>query len=141
MGRPNFSENFKRDAVHQITVGGYAVPEVSERLGVSTYLLYQLMKLYAKAESQASSVDHEAENCRLKCELARVTEERDILKKAAVALPCRGLQSNLLRGSFVKDVKWSTRLWLRIVPPFRCAGCVVASTSILAGSTHGLRIH
>lgn len=41
------------------------------------------MTLYAKAASQASSVDHEAENRRLKRELARMTEERDILKKAA----------------------------------------------------------
>ena len=60
MGKPNFSEDFKRDAVHQITVRGYAVREVSERLGVSTYSLYKWMKLYAKAASQTSSVDHEA---------------------------------------------------------------------------------
>ena len=65
MGKPNFSEDFKRDAVHQITVRGYPVREVSERLGVSTYSLYKWMKLYAKAASQASSVDHEAENWRL----------------------------------------------------------------------------
>ena len=83
MGKPNFSEDFKRDAVHQITVRGYAVREVSERLGVSTYSLYKWMKLYTKAASQVSSVDHEAENRRLKRELARMTEERDILKKAA----------------------------------------------------------
>ena len=81
MGKPNFSEDFKRDAVHQITVRGYAVREVSERLGVSTYSLYKWMKLYAKAASQTSFVDHEAENRRLKRELARMTEERDILKK------------------------------------------------------------
>ena len=80
MGKPNFSEDFKRDAVHHITVRGYAVREVSERLGVSTYSLYKWMKLYAKAASQTSSVDHEAENRRLKRELARMTEERDILK-------------------------------------------------------------
>ena len=40
-------------------------------------------KMYARAASQAASVDHEAENRRLKRELARMTEERDILKKAA----------------------------------------------------------
>ncbi len=32
MGTPKFSEDFKRDAVHQISVRGYAVREVSERL-------------------------------------------------------------------------------------------------------------
>ena len=41
MGKPNFGEEFKRDAVHQITVRGYPVREVSERLGVSTYSLYK----------------------------------------------------------------------------------------------------
>ena len=40
MGKSNFSEDFKRDAVHQITVRGYPVREVSERLGVSTYSFY-----------------------------------------------------------------------------------------------------
>lgn len=83
MGKPNFSEDFKRDAVHQITVRGYPVREVSERLGVSTHSLYKWTKMYAHAASQAASVDHEAENRRLKRELARMTEERDILKKAA----------------------------------------------------------
>jgi transposase InsO family protein len=72
MGKPNFSDDFKRDAVHQITVRGYAVREVSQRLGVSTYSLYKWMKFYAKAASQTSSVDHEAESRRLKRELARV---------------------------------------------------------------------
>jgi len=32
MGKPNFSDDFKRDAVHQVTVRGYPVCEVSERL-------------------------------------------------------------------------------------------------------------
>lgn len=41
------------------------------------------MKLYAKATSQAVSVDHEAENRRLERELARMTKERDFLSKAA----------------------------------------------------------
>ncbi len=84
MGKPNFSDDFKRDAVHQITVRGYPVRGVSERLGVSTYSLYKWMKLYAKAASQASSVDHEAENRWLKRELTRMTEERDILKSGRV---------------------------------------------------------
>ncbi|GAA6208509.1 hypothetical protein NBRC116601_18020 [Cognatishimia sp. WU-CL00825] len=81
MGKPNFREDFKRDAVHQISVRGYPVREVSERLGVSIYSLYKWMKVYAKAASKASSVEHEAENRRLTREPARMTEERDILKK------------------------------------------------------------
>lgn len=41
MGKPKFSDDFKRNAVHQITVRGYPVREVSERLGVSTHSLYK----------------------------------------------------------------------------------------------------
>lgn len=83
MGTSNYSDDFKRDAVHQITVRGYPVREVSQRLGVSTHSLYKWVKLFGEAQAKAGDVDHEAENRRLKRELARVTEERDILKKAA----------------------------------------------------------
>lgn len=37
MGKPNFSDEFKRDAVAQITNRGYSVAEVSQRLGISVY--------------------------------------------------------------------------------------------------------
>lgn len=84
MGTSNYSDDFKRDAVHQITVRGYPVLEVSRRLGVSTHSLYKWMKLFGDSTSKPSGFDHEAENRRLKRELARVTEERDILKKATV---------------------------------------------------------
>lgn len=39
MGRANFSDDFKRDAVAQITERGYPAAEVSKRLGVSPHLL------------------------------------------------------------------------------------------------------
>ena len=84
MGTSNYSDEFKRDAVHQITVRGYPVREVSRRLGVSTHSLYKWMKLFGEPAPTKPGVDHEAENRRLKRELARVTEERDILKKATV---------------------------------------------------------
>mgnify|MGYP001798769663 CR=1 FL=1 len=84
MGTSNYSDEFKRDAVHQITVRGYPVREVSQRLGVSTHSLYKWMKLFGEPASKANIIDHEAENRRLKRELVRVTEERDILKKATV---------------------------------------------------------
>ena len=48
---------------------------------MSSHSLYKWMKLFAEPAPRASGVDHEAENRRLKRELARVTEERDILKK------------------------------------------------------------
>lgn len=80
MGKPNFSDEFKRDAVAQITERGYPVGEVSKRLGVSCHSLYMWRRQFAKAASGDSSKD--AEIRQLKRELARVTEERDILKKA-----------------------------------------------------------
>ena len=35
MGKPNFSDEFKRDAMAQITERGYPLAEVSQRLGFS----------------------------------------------------------------------------------------------------------
>ncbi len=80
MGTSHYSDEFKRDAVHQVTARGYPVREVSRRLGVSTHSLYKWMKLFGDPAPKKSGVDHEAENRRQKRELARVTEERDILK-------------------------------------------------------------
>jgi len=48
MGTSNYGNDFKRYAVHQITVRGYSVREFSRRLGVSTHSLYNWMKLFAE---------------------------------------------------------------------------------------------
>ncbi|WP_420804614.1 IS3 family transposase [Thioclava pacifica] len=80
MSSTKFSDDFKRDAVAQITERGYPVREVAERLGVSQYSLYSWKKKFAKASSGDAEKDDEIR--RLKRELLRVTEERDILKKA-----------------------------------------------------------
>lgn len=79
MGTGNFTDDYKRDAVAQITERGYPVKEVSERLGVSKHSLYAWKRKFAKSASDDSEKD--AEIRRLKRELLRVTEERDILKK------------------------------------------------------------
>lgn len=39
MGKTNFTEDFKRDAVVQITERGYPVADVAARLGISKYSL------------------------------------------------------------------------------------------------------
>ncbi len=78
-----YTEEFKKDAVSQVTDRGYTVKEVSDRLGISTKSLYDWIKQYRKPESlRATETEQVRENRRLKAELARVTEERDILKKA-----------------------------------------------------------
>ena len=89
MGKPNFSDEFKRDAVAQITERGYPVAEVSQRLGVSQHSLYAWKRQLAKVVSGEASKD--AEIRQLKRELARVTEERDILKnRPGSGPPARG---------------------------------------------------
>ncbi len=64
----------------QITEHGCPVTEVSERLGVSQHSLYAWKRQLAQVVSGDASKD--AEIRQLKRELARVTDERDILKKA-----------------------------------------------------------
>lgn len=78
MGKVNFSDDFKRDAVAQITERGYAVAEVSKRLGVSPHSHYAWKKKFSQPPG---GDDKDAEIRRLKRELTRFTEERDIPKK------------------------------------------------------------
>ncbi len=86
MSNGKFTEEFKEEAVKQIKERGYKVSEVSERLGVSAHSLYKWLK-QARGTNGRHGKDHEEalqkENVRLKNELKRVEEERDILKKAA----------------------------------------------------------
>ena len=78
-----FTDEFKQDAVAQVVERGYAVSEVAERLGISTKSLYTWKAQFAKSPRVQSEVaEQAAEIKRLKRELARVTEERTILKKA-----------------------------------------------------------
>ena len=70
--------------VKHITERGLRVADVAERLGVSAHSLYAWVKRYSKPQVQLRQVDdQQAELRRLRAELKRVTEERDILKKAA----------------------------------------------------------
>ena len=83
--RKRFTQEFKQDAVSQVTEKGFPVAEVSERLGVSSHSLYKWIRQYSKhGGGAAGQLNAGAEEIRkLKAELRRVTEERDILKKAA----------------------------------------------------------
>ena len=63
----------------QITERGYPVAEVSARLGVSQHSLYAWKRKFTPS---SGGEDKDAEIRRLKRELMRVTEGRDILKKA-----------------------------------------------------------
>ena len=85
MGRgQRFTEEFRVKAVRQVTVRGFGVKDVSERLGVSSHSLYQWIKRYGVPTEQRLIKEDQASRIKgLEAELRRVTEERDILKKAA----------------------------------------------------------
>ena len=83
-----YSEEFKREAVKQVTERGYSVSEVAKRLGTTTHSLYIWLKKYDEPNPrQADKADLAAENARLKADLKRMTEERDILKRPPRTLP------------------------------------------------------
>ena len=84
MSAKRYTDEFKREAVKQVTERGHAASEVAARLGVSAWSLHRWVKdLGQPAQRRAEALEQGAEIRRLKAELKRVTEERDILKKAA----------------------------------------------------------
>ena len=86
MSGKRYSDEFKVEAAKQVIDQGRSVREVSTRLGVSIDSMYAWVREQRKAPA-TRQVDASlaAENRRLQAELKRVTEERDILKKAAVS--------------------------------------------------------
>jgi len=79
-----YTDEFKVEAVRQIVEYGRPVAEVAERLGMSIHRLYGWKRQHGKGEvGRRVEQDQNSEVRRLKAKLRRVTEERDILKKAA----------------------------------------------------------
>lgn len=86
MGPERFTPEFKQEAVRQVTERGHPVAEVAARVGVSAHSLYKWVKAIKpdKTEKQAAELmEAKAEILRLRAQMRRVEEERDILKKAA----------------------------------------------------------
>ena len=85
MSSKRYTEEFKIEAIRQVVDRGYSIAEVADGLGTTTHSLYAWKKKYGPdaAEHQVK-LESNQEIKRLKKELRRVTEERDILKKAAV---------------------------------------------------------
>jgi transposase len=86
MSNHKYSPEFKDEAVRQIIEAGHSVSSVAARLGVSTNSLY---KWVAAVQPNTDSlkddelIESKRENLKLRAELRRVKEERDILKKSA----------------------------------------------------------
>jgi transposase len=84
MSGKRYTEEFKTEAVKQVTERGHAVGEVAARLGVSAWSLGRWLKEREQPAAERLETKEQSEEIRrLKAELRRVTEERDILKKAA----------------------------------------------------------
>lgn len=88
MSSKRYPEEFKIEAVKQVTDRGYSVADVAKRLDITTDSLYAWIKKYGPdSEEFKARADEQAEIKRLKKELKRVTEERDILKKPRCTSP------------------------------------------------------
>jgi len=87
VGTPYFTQEFKDSAVKQVVEGGYPPKEVADRLGVSAKSIYNWVRQRNKVPSQGhhtETIETLREDVKkLKAELKRTQEERDILKKAA----------------------------------------------------------
>lgn len=88
MSNRQYADEFKAEAVKQVIDRGFTVVDVAARIGVPKHTLYGWVQVARKAgratsSGTAAAASDSAEVRRLKAELRRVTEERDILKKAA----------------------------------------------------------
>jgi transposase len=88
MSNRQYTAEFKAEAVKQVLDRGFTVVDVAARLGLPKHTLYEWVNKAKKAagsaqDGSATAPSDSAEVRRLKAELKRVTEERDILKKAA----------------------------------------------------------
>ncbi|WP_323166328.1 IS3 family transposase [Pseudomonas bubulae] len=100
MSNPRYPEEFKIQAVNQVIEKKLPVADVAARLDVSTHSLYAWVKRYSKPqEERQQGDDQQAELRRLRAELKRVTEERDIFKKGRRVL-CQGVR---LKYAFIKQ--------------------------------------
>jgi transposase len=85
--RRQYAEDFKREAVRLVRESAHPVAQVARDLGIPENVLYRWRAQHRQAEAHgttpaAQHVETE-ELMRVKRELARVTQERDFLKRAA----------------------------------------------------------
>ena len=86
MSGQRYTPEFKNEAVRQVVERGYSVVEISQRLGVSKHSLYKWVNAVSpdKTEHQAEELAAaKSEILKLRSQMRRLEEERDILKKAA----------------------------------------------------------
>ena len=93
MSGKRYTQEFRDEAVRQVTERGHSVASVAERLGVTAHSLYRWVAAARPAAEEQSADDLREANAEIKRlgrELRRTREERDILKKAAAASTGQG---------------------------------------------------
>lgn len=90
VNRQHFSKEFKLEAVRLLELGQKPATQLALELGIPRNRLYKWQTDLNKAGKEQAfpgtgrkPAEERSENERLRAELKRVTEERDILKKAA----------------------------------------------------------
>ncbi|WP_233405840.1 IS3 family transposase [Enterobacter roggenkampii] len=116
MGTPRYTPEFKEEAVRQITERGYSVAEVSDRLGVSAHSLYKWLRAIKPDNSEQHARDlleAKSEILKLRAQLKRTEEERDILKKGRAVL-CKGAR---LKYRFINEHRtvWGVMTMCRVL--------------------------
>ena len=83
MKKRQFAKEFKLEAVQLAERGEAPLAQVARDLGLHANVLRSWMRLYGKrADGTRMTPEEREELIRLRREVRRVTEERDILKKA-----------------------------------------------------------
>ncbi|EQB4724706.1 IS3 family transposase [Enterobacter hormaechei] len=116
MGTARFTPEFKEEAVRKITERGYSVAEVSDRLGVSAHSLYKWLRAIKPDNSEQHARDlleAKSEILKLRAQLKRTEEERDILKKGRAVL-CKGAR---LKYRFINEHRtvWGVMTMCRVL--------------------------
>ena len=85
--RRRYTEEFKREAVKLVCESAHPVAQVARDLGIPDNVLYRWTAQHRQAEAhgttRADQRTEAEELTRVKRELARVTQERDFLRRAA----------------------------------------------------------
>jgi len=93
---PPYPEQFRRDAVALVRSSEKSIPQLAEELGVSPQSLRNWLKqsqLDVGERRDGLSSEEREELCRLRRDVRRLEQEREILKKvplAAAAAACAG---------------------------------------------------
>jgi len=90
-GRKRYSREFQIEAVRQSYESGKGISEVARELGIPSTYLYRWRDVMKETHDRKKANKNELE--RLRRENARLREEREILKKAAMYFADESLKS------------------------------------------------